>query len=46
MQTALQSKLNMTYEQFLQWKNEDTHAEWVNGEVILFMPPKTLTAAG
>lgn len=41
MQTTLQSKLTMTYEQFLQWKNEDTHAEWVNGEVILFMPPKT-----
>ncbi len=41
MRTALQSKLNMTYEQFLRWKDEDTHAEWVNGEVILFMPPKT-----
>ncbi len=30
----------MTYEQFRAWANEDTHAEWVNGEVIEFMPPK------
>lgn len=41
MRAVLQSKLSMTYEQFLQWKDEHTHAEWVNGEVILFMPPKT-----
>lgn len=41
MQTALPSKQSMTYEQFFRWKNEDTHAEWVNGEVILFMLPKT-----
>ena len=29
----------MSYEEFLAWADEDTHAEWVNGEVIIFMPP-------
>jgi Uma2 family endonuclease len=28
----------MTYEEFLQWADEDTRAEWVNGEVILMSP--------
>ena len=32
--------LRMSYEEFLEWADEDTHAEWVNGEVIVFMPPK------
>ncbi|GBC96400.1 hypothetical protein HRbin16_02203 [bacterium HR16] len=40
-QPALRTeRLRMTYEEFLQWKDEDTHAEWVDGEVILVMPPK------
>jgi len=30
----------MTYEEFLAWTDEDTRAEWVNGEVIIDMPPK------
>jgi Uma2 family endonuclease len=34
------SPLRMTYQEFLEWSDEDTHAEWVNGEVIKFMPPK------
>ena len=34
-------RLSMTYEEFLSWANEDVHAEWVDGEVIVFMPPKT-----
>jgi Uma2 family endonuclease len=34
-------RLRMSYEEFLAWSNEDTHAEWVDGEVIIFMPPKT-----
>lgn len=33
-------RLRMTYEEFLRWRDEDTHAEWVDGEVILFVPPK------
>jgi Uma2 family endonuclease len=32
-------KKTMSYEEFLAWAGEDTHAEWVNGEVIIFMPP-------
>ena len=32
----------MNYEEFLRWAGEDTHAEWVNGEVIEFMPAKPI----
>jgi Uma2 family endonuclease len=32
--------LRMTYQEFLEWANEDVHAEWVNGEVIVQIPPK------
>ncbi len=28
----------MTYEEFLEWLDEDTHAEWINGEVIFMTP--------
>lgn len=28
----------MTFEEFLAWADEDTRAEWVDGEVIEFMP--------
>lgn len=28
----------MTAEEFLSWDHEDIHAEWVNGEVTVFMP--------
>jgi hypothetical protein len=31
----------MTYEQFLQWLDEDTWAEWVDGEVYLMSPVTT-----
>ena len=37
-----EQRLRMTYEEYLQWANEDVHAEWVNGEVIVQMPPKNL----
>lgn len=30
----------MSYEAYLAWADEDTRAEWANGEVITFMPPK------
>ncbi|MDQ7029316.1 MAG: Uma2 family endonuclease [Ardenticatenia bacterium] len=33
-------RLHMSYEEFLAWSGEDTHAEWEDGEVIVFMPPK------
>lgn len=28
----------VTYEEFLDWCDEDTHAEWVDGEIILMSP--------
>jgi len=28
----------MTYEEFLAWADEDTHAEWIDGEVIFLSP--------
>jgi len=33
-------RLKMTYDEFLAWADEDMHAEWVNGEVILHMTAK------
>ncbi len=30
----------MSYEEYLAWAEEDIHAEWVNGEVIVYIPPK------
>nr|HID13120.1 Uma2 family endonuclease [Anaerolineae bacterium] len=31
----------MTYEEFLEWADEDTWAEWVDGEVIVLSPAST-----
>src|SRR5207237_7386085 len=28
----------MTFEEFLEWTDEDTFAEWVDGEVIILSP--------
>jgi Uma2 family endonuclease len=39
------TRRKMSYEAFLEWADEDTHAEWVNGEVIVFMPPKYIHQA-
>jgi Uma2 family endonuclease len=38
--TAQGQRLRMSYEEYLAWAGEDVHAEWVNGEVIMQMPPK------
>ena len=35
-----EQRLRMSYEEYLAWADEDVHAEWVNGEVIVQMPPK------
>jgi Uma2 family endonuclease len=32
--------MRMSYEEYLAWAGEDVHAERVNGEVIVQMPPK------
>jgi Uma2 family endonuclease len=37
---ASAQRLRMSYEEYLAWADEDVHAEWVNGEVIVHMPPK------
>jgi Uma2 family endonuclease len=39
---APKTPLRMSYEEYLAWSDEDTHAEWVNGEVVEFMPPKVV----
>lgn len=39
------ARLKMSYEEFLGWSDEDMHAEWVNGEVIIHMPPKDIHQA-
>jgi Uma2 family endonuclease len=33
-------RLKMTYEEYLERFDEDAHAEWVDGEAIVYMPPK------
>ena len=38
--TSREQRLRMSYEEYLAWANEDVRAEWVNGEVIVHMPPK------
>jgi Uma2 family endonuclease len=38
--TTQEQRLRMTYEEYLAWADEDVHAEWVDGEVIVQMPPK------
>lgn len=30
----------MSYEDYLEWADEDVHAEWVHGEAIAHLPPK------
>ena len=32
-------RYHMSYAEYAQWVDEDTHAEWVDGEVTVFMPP-------
>jgi Uma2 family endonuclease len=39
-QMHAEQPLRMSYDEYLAWANEDVHAEWVNGEVIVHMPPK------
>ena len=33
-------RLRMSYEEYLAWADEDVHAEWVDGEVIVQVSPK------
>ena len=38
METTYKPKENMSYEEFLNWCDEDTLAEWVDGEIIMSLP--------
>ena len=38
-QQSVEQGIAMSYEEFLTRIDENTHAEWVDGEVIVFMPP-------
>jgi len=38
LQSAPDAPPKMTYEEFLAWTDEDTLAEWVNGEVVMRSP--------
>jgi len=38
LETVASEKRKMTYQEFLVWADEDTLAEWVDGEVILTLP--------
>lgn len=37
--TDITPRPRMSYEEYLAWVDEDTHAEWVDGEVVVHMPP-------
>lgn len=37
--TSLQTPLRMTFEEFLEWGDEDVRAEWVDGEVKIMVRP-------
>ncbi len=37
--TAEPQRLHMSYDEYIAWADEDVHAEWVDGEVIVQMPP-------
>jgi Uma2 family endonuclease len=39
-----EQRLKMSYEDFCSWSLIDIHAEWVNGEVTVFTPPRTIHA--
>ena len=41
MSIKVSEPLEMSYEAFLEWADEDTPAEWVDGKVVLLTPPST-----
>lgn len=38
-EATTEQRIPMSYDEFLAWTGETTHAEWVDGDVIVFMPP-------
>ncbi|VAW41511.1 hypothetical protein MNBD_CHLOROFLEXI01-3794, partial [hydrothermal vent metagenome] len=45
LQTKTERPLHMSFDEFLAWADENTHAEWVNGEIIVFKPVKHIHQA-
>lgn len=41
-EAQLGARPKMTYDEFLAWAGEDIHAEWVKGEVFVYMPVKPI----
>ena len=39
---AEERRLPMNFEEWLAWAGESTQSEWVDGEAIVFLPPKTI----
>ncbi len=39
---AISIPAGLSYEQFLEWLDEDVHAEWIDGEIIVMSPASTL----
>ncbi|NJK79250.1 MAG: Uma2 family endonuclease [Chloroflexaceae bacterium] len=39
--STTEQRIKMSYTEFLAYVDEDAHAEWVDGEALIFMPPKT-----
>ena len=39
---AAERRLRMTYQEYLDWATADAASEWVDGEVTIFMPPRTI----
>ncbi|MCX7993255.1 MAG: Uma2 family endonuclease, partial [Fimbriimonadales bacterium] len=37
-ETRTPPQYKVSFEEFLEWLEEDTHAEWIDGEVVLKMP--------
>src|SRR5687768_12911542 len=39
VESNVEQRIPMTYAEFIERFEDSTHAEWVNGEAIIFMPP-------
>lgn len=39
---AISIPAGLSYEEFLEWADEDVHAEWIDGEIIVMSPASTV----
>jgi Uma2 family endonuclease len=40
--TSGERRLKVSYEEYLAWPEEGVHAEWIDGEIVIFMPSVTV----